>query len=76
MTNGYNLYLFWGKVISSGKANSGAIWAILWLMYIYKTLPLYSGFGFTSACPLAPLHQLLPASLPDQIQKTRLHCIR
>ena len=28
-------------------ASSGAIWAILWPTYIYKALPLYSGFGFT-----------------------------
>ena len=36
-----------GEIIFSGKANRGAIWAILWPMYIYKALPLYSGFGFT-----------------------------
>jgi len=40
-----------GEIIFSGKANRGAFGAILWPMYIYKALPLYSGFGFTSSWP-------------------------
>ena len=44
----------------------GQLGAILWLTYIYKALPLYPGFGFTSTSLPAPLHRLLACRLSYQ----------